>query len=150
MVTALAALAGAAGATPASAAKSEIDLVSPMRVTVGKTLTIRGTGFSAKRKRNTVLFVAPNKRTAFAKPRRAGRRKLVVRVPGSVERLLNNADGEDVGNPTRFGIRVVVDRKYGKRTIRRHSPLVVSALRTAAPTLQLYTGDLSAPAFGGP
>ena len=82
MVTALAALAGAAGATPASAAKSEIDLVSPMRVTVGKTLTIRGTGFSAKRKRNTVLFVAPNKRTAFAKRRNCAR-KVVQKRTGS-------------------------------------------------------------------
>ena len=78
-VAAIATLAGAAGAGPASAAaKSKIDLVSPMRVTVGKTITIRGKNFSAKRKRKTVLFIAPNKRTAFAKPRRAGARKLVV------------------------------------------------------------------------
>ncbi len=134
-VTALAAFGGAAAATPAGAApaKSEVSLVTPMRVTVGKTLTIRGKNFSANRRANTVLFIAPNKQAAFAKPSRAGARKLVVRVPGSVERLLNNADGVGVGNPTRLGIRVVVRRRYGKRSVRRHSPVVVSALRTGSP-----------------
>ncbi len=137
-MTALATIGGVAGAAPAGAAvagaaKSEVSRVSPMRVTVGKTIVIRGRHFSPKPKRNTILFVAPNKRTAFAKPRRAGRRKLVVRVPGSVERLLDNADGVGVGNPTRFGIRVVVARKYGKRSARRNSPVVVSALRTGEP-----------------
>ncbi len=132
-MTALATLGGAAGAVPAGAAKSEVKLVSPMRVTVGETITIRGKHFSARRKRNTVLFIAPNKQTAFAKPRRAGRRKLVVKVPGSVERLLSNGDGVGVGNPTRFGVRVVVGRSYGKRSARRHSPVIVSALRTGEP-----------------
>lgn len=117
----------------AKKAKPVISLVSPMRVTVGKKVVIRGRGFSAVRKRNTVIFVAPNKRSAFAKPRRAGARKLVVRVPGSVERLLNNEDGKGVGDPTRFRIRVVVGRKYGTRSRRRNSPVVVSALRTGKP-----------------
>lgn len=132
-VTALAVLGAAAGPAAAGAAPgSEIDLVSPMRVTVGKTLTIRGKHFSALRRRNTILFIAPNKQAAFAKPRRAFRRKLVVRVPGAVERLLTNSDGVGPGSPTRFALRVVVRRRYGRRSIRRHSPMIVSALRTGA------------------
>jgi hypothetical protein len=132
-VTGLAVVGGVAGASPATAAKSEVHRVSPMRVPVGQTITIRGKHFSARRKGNTVLFIAPNKQAAFAKPRRAGRRRLVVRVPGSVERLLNNADAVGAGNPTRFGIRVVAGRKYGKRSARRRSPVVVSGLRAGEP-----------------
>jgi len=133
VATAVLSLAGVAGAAPAGAARSEVSLVSPMRVTVGKTLTIRGKNFSALRKRNTVLFIAPNGQTAFAKPRRAARRKLVVGVPGSVERLLDRAAGASVGSPTRLRIRVIVRRRYGRRSARRHSPVVLSALRTGAP-----------------
>ena len=121
---------------PAEAAKSPastIKLVSPMRVLVGDTVTIRGTGFSSTTRRNTVIFTAPNKRTAFAKPRRASGRKLVVRIPGSVERLLTNEDDKGVGNPTRFRIRVVVGKSYGKVSPRRNSPVIVSALKSGAP-----------------
>lgn len=125
--------AASAQAAAAATSKPAITLVSPMRVTVGKTLTIRGKNFSARRTGNTVLFIAPNKQTAFAKPQRAGANKLVLRVPGSVERLLNNPDGVGVGDPTRLGIRVVVKRKYGVRSIRRNSPVVVSALRSGKP-----------------
>lgn len=70
-----------AQAATKSAAKATIKLVSPMRVKVGRTITITGRNFSSSRRRNTVIFRSPAKRTAFAKPRRAGRRKLIVRVP---------------------------------------------------------------------
>ena len=118
----------AAAAQPRNA--SVIDLVAPMRVTVGKTLTVRGRNFSPTRVKNTLIFRAPNKRVAFAKPSRATRRKLVVEVPGSVERLLTNTDNKGVGNPTRFTLRVVVKRRYGRSSARRNSPVVVSALRS--------------------
>ena len=68
--------------------KPAIKRVTPMRVTVGKTLTIRGANFSTSRKRNTVLFTV-GKRQAFAKPSRASRKKLVVKIPASVENLLD-------------------------------------------------------------
>jgi len=56
-----------------------------------------------------------------------------VRVPGSVERLLRNRDGKGVGSPTRFTLRVVVARRYGKPSARRNSPVIVSALRSGEP-----------------
>lgn len=124
------------GALPAQAAKrpaSTINLVSPMRVVVGKTVVIRGTNFSTDRRGNTVIFQAPNGRSAFAKPSRAAARKLVVRVPGSVERLLVNRDSKGVGSPTRLKVRVLVKRRYGKLSVRRNSPVVVSALKSGAP-----------------
>lgn len=125
-------------AMPAEAAErpknaSVIDLVAPMRVTVGNMISIRGRNFSSVKRHNTIIFRAPTKRVAFAKPSRASRRKLVVQVPGSVERILRNEDSKGVGEPTRLTIRVVVSRRYGKRSVRRNSPVVVSALRTGAP-----------------
>ena len=130
---ALLCLAVAAMPAPAGAAKKAkakvptIKKVSPMRVAVGRTITIRGKNFSPSRRKNTVVFRSPGKRTAFAKPRRASRTKLVVRVPGSVERLLKKSGTRRV--PTRFTLRVVTKR-YGKRTPRRLSPMIVSATET--------------------
>lgn len=104
-----------------------IKLVSPMRVAVGRTITIRGKNFSSSRRKNTVVFRSPGKRTAFAKPKRASRTKLVVKVPGSVERLLRKSGTKRVA--TRFSLRVVTKR-YGKLTPRRLSPVIVSATET--------------------
>lgn len=95
--------------------------VTPMRVTVGKTLTIRGTNFARSRKRNTVLFSA-GKRQAFAKPRRASSKKLVVKIPASVENLLNASKKRKA---TRLKLRVVTKR-YGRVTTLRLSPIVLS------------------------
>lgn len=128
-------LGGLFAGAPAEAAKkrkqpaSKIKLVAPMRVTVGKTIVIRGTGFSARRGRNTVIFRGADKRSAFAKPRRAGRRRLVVRIPASVERILVNRDDKGVGSPTRLRLRVLVQRRYGRLSLRRNSPVVESALQ---------------------
>jgi len=104
-----------------------ITFVSPMRVSVGRNITIRGTRFDSRKRRNTVIFVSPNKRTAFAKPIRASKSKLVVRVPGSVERLIVKRSNHAV--PTRFALRVVSGR-YGKVTPRKRSPVIVSARGT--------------------
>ena len=138
---ALLCLAVAAMPAPASAAKKKkaktptIKKVSPMRVAVGRTITIRGKNFSSSRRRNTVVFRSPGKRNAFAKPRRASRTKLVVKVPGSVERLLKKSGTHRIA--TRFSLRVVTKR-YGKRTPRRLSPVIVSA--TESGNLDCGTG----------
>jgi hypothetical protein len=133
LILSLAALASLAGTANAShspqantAAKRKapaITLVSPMRVRVGSLLTIRGRNFSRNRRRNTVVFVGPGGRSAFAKPARASRRRLVVRVPGTVERLLNTRDGARV--PTRMRLRVLAGR-FSRFTPPRLSPVVVS------------------------
>ncbi len=114
------------------AAVPTIKLVSPMRVRVGRTITIRGKGFSRSRKRNTVLFKSRSGRSAFAKASRASSTKLVVRIPASAERLLTLSAGKGVA--TRLTLRVVTSR-YGKASKRRQSPVVFSALasgKTAA------------------
>jgi hypothetical protein len=112
-------VAGAAAAEPAKV--PTIKRVTPMRVSVGGLLTLRGTNYKPVRRKNTVIFVASNGRTAFAKPRRASRTKLVVRVPASVSRLLTvGARGQ---RPTRLKLRVLAG-KFSKFTPRRLSPVV--------------------------
>ena len=115
-------------APAASAAKKRkaptVTKVAPMRVAVGAKLTIKGRRFSSRRKRNTVIFRAPGGRTAFAKPRRASRRKLVLRVPVAAARLLRRKNGKML--PTRFKLRVLT-RRFGRYTRKRLSPVVVPA-----------------------
>jgi hypothetical protein len=101
--------------------KPSISRVTPMRVSVGNVLTIRGAHFKAQRSNNTVIFRNSSGRTAFAKPRRASATKLVVRVPASVARLLSIRDSKQ--RPTRLKLRVL-SGQFSKFTPRRLSPVV--------------------------
>ena len=116
--------AGAAPSASSSASVPQITRVTPMRVRVGALLTIRGRNFKAARSKNTVIFRGPDGRTAFAKPRRASRRVLVVAVPAAVARLVASEAGAP--KPTRFKLRVLAG-KFSKYTSRRLSPVVVPA-----------------------
>ncbi len=125
LITSLLALTAVLVAAPAasSAASPEpsITRVTPMRVSVGNLLTIRGRNFKAQRGRNTVIFRGAEGRTAFAKPVRATRTKLVLRVPAAVARLLRVVNSRQ--QPTRLKLRVL-SGKFSKYTPRRLSPVV--------------------------
>lgn len=140
-VTALAiapAAAPAAAAKRSKAAKPQITRVTPMRLALGETLTIRGKNFKAKPSANTVVFQGSGARTAFVKPRRASKTKLVVRVPASVGRLLIVRSNRQV--PTRMKLRVLAG-KFSSFTPRRLSPVVTSITDT---------GPGGRPGSGGP
>jgi hypothetical protein len=119
--TALVVSVPAAPAAKKKASKPSITRVTPMRISVGARLTIIGRNFKAGAKDNTVIFRAPNGRSAFAKPRRASRNKLVVVVPSAVSRLL--AGGVSKPEPTRLKLRVLAG-KFSAFTPRRLSPVV--------------------------
>jgi hypothetical protein len=123
---ALSAVALLAAAPVASAAKvkPQITRVTPMRISVGNLLTIRGKHFKARAKSNTVIFRGANGRTAFAKPRRASTRKLVVRIPPAVASLLTVKNSKQ--RPTRLKLRVLAGR-FSSYTGRRLSPVVTGA-----------------------
>src|SRR3954453_7122360 len=124
------ALPGAAVAKKAGP-KPRISKVNPMRISVGKLLTIRGAHFKASRKGNTIIFRSNSGRTAFAKPIPApplppnpipaSRTKLVVRVPAAVARLLTVKNSNQ--RPTRLKLRVLAG-KFSAYTSRRLSPVV--------------------------
>jgi hypothetical protein len=122
-VTAVATLAAAPAASAAKQKGSSpvITSVAPMRVSVGKLITIRGKHFRSRARANTVIFRGGDGRTAFAKPRRASRTKIVVRVPGAVSRLLTVRNNRQ--RPTRLKLRVLAG-KFSKYTTRRLSPVV--------------------------
>jgi hypothetical protein len=141
-----AAAAAAAADVEAGAAKPSITQVSPMRTTMGETLTLRGRNFKLRRLRNTILFRGPNGLTAFAKPRRATRTKLVVVVPANVSRLLKMAD--NVQQPTRLTLRVLADR-FSEATPRRLSPVVTGGSVADAGDAEA-TVDPGTPAAGTP
>ena len=95
-----------------------ITKVAPMRLRVGATVTIRGRNFSSKRTRNTVIFRSGNGRSAFAKPKRASKSKLVLKVPVAAGRLLGTTSA-------RFKLRVLSAGKFSKFTSKRLSPVLV-------------------------
>ena len=128
IITSLTLIAAALLVVPASALAQtrsapapQITRVQPMRVAVGGTLTISGRNFKAQRRKNTVIFRSSTGRTAFAKPARASKTKLVVRVPAAVARLLKVANSSQ--KPTRLQLRVLAG-KFSKFTPRRLSPVV--------------------------
>lgn len=119
---------------PAGAADADrpaaptIALVAPMRAAVGQDIVIRGTNFSRRTRFSTVVFRGPRGGAAFARPIRAFPRKLVVRVPTTVERLMRTAEADSSTSlPTRFRLRVVSERRRSKLTGPLRSPLVVPA-----------------------
>jgi hypothetical protein len=122
-LSATALLVSAPAASAAKAKKPAITRVTPMRISVGNVLTIRGRNFKPKRTQNTVIFRSASGRTAFAKPRRASRKKLVVVVPAAVARLLNVAGGRQ--RPTRLKLRVLAGT-FSRYTTRRLSPVVTA------------------------
>jgi IPT/TIG domain len=99
----------------------QITKVSPTRVKVGSRLTIRGKNFNPRRTRNTVFFRGAGGTSAFVKPSKASRTKLVVKVPKSVGKLLKRKSGK--AQSTRIKIRVLTSR-FSKYTSSRLSPVV--------------------------
>ena len=107
-----------------------ITRVKPMRISVGGVLTITGHRFKANRTKNTVVFRNGSGRTAFVKPIRASKTKLVLRLPASVARLLRVAKSSQ--QPTRLRLRVLAGT-FSKFTPRRLSPVVTAVGRGDGP-----------------
>jgi hypothetical protein len=135
VAAALLVLPAAASAAPKKGPVPKITRVKPMRISVGGLLTITGHRFKASRAKNTVIFRNSSGRTAFVKPVRASRTKLVLRLPASVARLLKVAKSSQ--RPTRLKLRVLAG-KFSKFTPRRLSPVVTGA------------GSGDGPGSGGP
>jgi hypothetical protein len=121
VAAALLVLPAAAAAAPKKGPAPQITRVQPMRISVGGTLTITGRRFKTQRTKNTIIFRASDGRTAFVKPLRATTRKLVLRIPASVARLLKVSNSRQ--QPTRLKLRVLAG-SFSKFTPKRLSPVV--------------------------
>jgi hypothetical protein len=120
-----------AGSRATKAERPTITRVTPMRLGVGSTVTIRGRNFSPTRTRNTVIFRGPDGRSALVKPRGVSRGRLVLSVPAALGRQL-------ASGAVRFKLRVLVRRSFGPWTPRRLSPVVVPS--RLSETLPVETG----------
>jgi IPT/TIG domain len=113
----------AAGTATAEAAKSPvIKRVTPKRVFVGETMTIRGRNFRTGIGKNTVAFRRKGAKVVLVKAGKSTRKLLRVELPKRLEGILPVVNGTPV--PTRLQVRVMSTR-FGRRyTSRANSPIV--------------------------
>jgi hypothetical protein len=122
LASALVALPAVASAKKAKAKTPTVTLVSPMRLSVGDTIVIRGKNFNKVARRNTVVFKGPNGRSVLVKPIRATTKRLVVKVPASVAKLFATKAGDPTA--TRFKLQVLANKKRSA-TRTGTSPVIV-------------------------
>ena len=113
--------------TTAQAAKAPVvKSVSPLNVSVGEKLTIKGRNFVPGKGKTKVFFVRVNgKGVATAAASSATRKKVVVVVPVTLNAAL-------AGQKARFRLRVLA-KKFGKWTPTDKSPVVASAADVSGP-----------------
>jgi hypothetical protein len=113
--------------TTAQAAKAPVvKSVSPMNVSVGEKLTIKGRNFVPGKGKTKVFFVrVKGKGVATAAASRASRTKVVVVVPVTLNDAL-------AGEKARFRLRVL-GKKFGKWTPTGNSPVVASVSDAGGP-----------------
>jgi hypothetical protein len=123
---ALALVALAVAAMPAAAAKKAdgptVRGFSPAKPELGGKLTLVGKGFAKKRSRNTVVLRAPNGGSTFLKPVSARKRRIVVRLRNTIERLM--AEKAGVAVATRFRVRILAGKSFGPWTKKKSSPVI--------------------------
>jgi hypothetical protein len=127
----LAVVPAAASAKPAPYPK--VKSVSPLRVSVGQTMTLRGSGFRSGKARNTVVFKRNGKPAIFVRSARSTKSKLRLVVPAKLLAFLTTK--ATVPQPTRFRLRVLALRFSKSFTSTKLSPLVVPPGTTAPGTV---------------
>ena len=105
-----------------------ITRVTPLRLTVGGTLTIVGRNFLPGRGRNTVVFFREGAPVVFLKAGRATKTRIKVKLTSKLGGVLIGRNNGERG-PTRFRLRVL-SRRFGARfTPLRLSPIVLPVSR---------------------
>jgi hypothetical protein len=122
MAAAAALLVPAAPATAEAAKAPVVKRITPKKVYVGETMTIRGKNFRRGVNKNSVFFKRRGAKAVMAPAEKATAKLIKVELPKRLERILLVQNGTPV--PTRLQVRVMSYR-FGKRfTSRSHSPLV--------------------------
>ena len=122
LVALLAAAAPLVEAKPKKQRGPTVRTFSPTKPEVGGKLTLFGKGFAKKRSANTVVLRSPDGGSTFLKPISVKKRKMVVRLRATLERLM--ADKSGTTKATRFRVRVLTGKKFGPWTSKRKSPVV--------------------------
>jgi IPT/TIG domain-containing protein len=115
-----------AGANAASSKKGAgypvIKKVSPLKLSIGGTLTITGKNFRSGKGKNTVVFKRSGKPAVFAKSASSTTTKITVVVPAKLSTFLSKKNGTAVG--TRFQLRVLAKRFSKAFTSNSLSPVI--------------------------
>lgn len=145
VLTAAAVFAAPMTAQAASAATRavypSVSSVSPKRVAVGGTMTIRGKGFRSGKNRNTVVFQRTGKPAVFVRVASATATRLTFLVPGKLAPFLATKGGAAV--PTRFRLRVLSARFARSFTTSSLSPVITPKATTSATGTGAGTGTTS-------
>jgi IPT/TIG domain-containing protein len=121
-----------AAAIPAVAKKATkssapvVKSISPMRLKIGETLTIRGSGFIPGKHKDTVVFMGAGKRVVWVKADKASRKTIKVKLPSKLAALLTSKNG--TLQSTRLQIRVIAKKSGRAFTKRGKSPIVSPGL----------------------
>ncbi len=114
--------------------------VRPMRLAIGHTLTIRGSGFVKGKHKDTVVFMGAGRRVVWVKADSATTRTIKIKLPTKLGVLLADKTGKL--QATRLQIRVIARRSGRAFTVRRKSPVVVpnTSIQTGTPTAEACPG----------
>jgi hypothetical protein len=121
-----------AAAIPAVAKKATksaapvVKSISPMKLKIGQTLTIRGSGFVKGRHKDTVVFMGAGKRVVWVKADTASTKTIKVKLPSKLAALLTSKNG--TLQATRLQIRVIAKKSGRAFTKRARSPIVSPGL----------------------
>ncbi|MEA2251273.1 MAG: hypothetical protein QOG70_1515 [Solirubrobacteraceae bacterium] len=113
---------------PASASASGhavypvVKSISPVRLAIGQTLTIKGSGFRAGKDRNTVVFKRDGKPAIFVKADTATKTRLQIVVPDKLAAFLATQTTGPIA--TRFRVRVLSQRFSKSFTSDSKSPII--------------------------
>jgi hypothetical protein len=109
----------------------KVSSVAPLKVKVGATLTIKGTGFRAGKGKTTVVFQRTGKPAVFVKATTATTTKLTVRIPEKLGTWLAQKQG--LATATQFKLRVLTTRFARSWTTSKTSPTISPKVAPAPP-----------------
>ena len=126
--TVLAAPIAQASAATTKAVYPSVSSISPKRVAIGGTMTVKGKGFRAGKNRNTVVFQRTGKPAIFVRASDATTTKLVVKIPTKLTDFLATKAGAP--KATTFRLRILSARFSKSFTPASLSPVITP--KTAA------------------
>ena len=134
-------------AAPAKVKRPTVTLVSPMRLSVGDTITIRGRNFNkvARPQHCATLPRAERALRARQADPRHHQAKLVLKMPASLAKLFATRSGDAVS--TRFTLQVLLQQPAQRYAHGTHLPVIVPA--TAARPAGAGAEETGRPGGGG-
>ena len=142
--TVLAAPIAQASAATTKAVYPSVSNISPKRVAIGGTMTVKGKGFRAGKGKNTVVFQRTGKPAIFVRASDATTTKLTVKIPAKLTDFLATKAGAPT--PTTFRMRILAARFAKSFTPTSLSPVITP--KTSASNGTGGTGSGTTPGPG--